>query len=54
MQFSVLGVTDESFMHYMTDTVVDIVCTLNGCNMFHGLGIIATITPEVNSSIIVP
>ena len=28
------------------------VCTLNGLNTFHGMGIIATITPKVNSSII--
>ena len=30
------------------------VCTLNGLNTFHGMGIIATIKPKVNSSIIVP
>ena len=29
------------------------VCTLNGLNTFHGMGIIPTITPKVNSSIIV-
>ena len=30
------------------------VCILNGLNTIRGMGIITTITPEVNSSIIVP
>ena len=38
----------------MTDNVDHNVCTLNGRNTFHGMGIIAAITPKVNSSIIVP
>ena len=38
----------------MADDVDHNVCTLNGYNTFHGMGIIATITPKVNSSIIVP
>ena len=38
----------------MVDNVDHNVCTLNGLNKFHGMGIIATITPKVNSSIIVP
>ena len=29
-------------------------CTLNRLNTFHGIGITATITPKVNSSIIIP
>ena len=46
--------TDESFTQCMTDNVDHNVCTLNGLNAFHGMGIIATITPKINSSIIVP
>ena len=38
----------------MADNVDHNVCILNGLNTFHGIGIIATITPNVNSSIIVP
>ena len=38
----------------MVDNVDHNACTLNGLNKFHGMGIIATITPKVNSSIIVP
>ena len=41
-------------MQYMADKVDHNVCTLNGLNTFHGMGIIATIKPKVNSSIIVP
>ena len=41
-------------MQYMADNVDHNVCTLNGLNTFHGIGIIATITPKVDSSIIVP
>ena len=46
--------TDESFMQYMADNVDNNVCTLNGLNTFHGIGITVTITPKVNSSIIAP
>ena len=38
----------------MTNNVYHNVCTFNGLNTFHGMGIIATITPKVNSNIIVP
>ena len=38
----------------MADNVNQDVCTLNGLNMFHGMCIIPTITPKVNSSILVP
>ena len=46
--------TDESFTQYMADNVDHNVCTLNGLDAFHGMGIIATITPKINSSISVP
>ena len=36
----------------MADNVDHNVCTLNGHNTFHGMGIIAAITPKVNSSIV--
>ena len=45
---------DESFMKYMADNMEHNVCTLNGFNTFHGMGIIVTITPNVNSTIIIP
>ena len=54
IQFSVVGMTDEFFLQYMADNVGHIACTLNELNTFHGIGIIATITPRVNSSIIIP
>ena len=38
----------------MAGSVDHNVYTLNGFNNFHGMGIIATITPKVNSSSIVP
>ena len=38
----------------MGDNVSQNVCKRNGLNTFHGMGIIPTITPKVNSSIIVP
>ena len=38
----------------MVDNVDHNVCTLNGLKKFHGMGIIATIMPKVNSSIVVP
>ena len=41
-------------MQYMADNVDHNMRTLNGLNMFHGMGIIATITPKLNASIIVP
>ena len=41
-------------MQYMADNVDLNVCTLNGLNTFHGMGIIATIMPKINSSVIVP
>ena len=46
--------TDESFIQYVADNVDRNVCTLNELNTFHDMGIIATITPKVNSSVIVP
>ena len=41
-------------MQYVADNVDHIVYTLTGPNTFHGMGIVATITPKVNSSIIIP
>ena len=38
----------------MADNVDHNVCTRNGFNTFHGMGIIVTITPKVKSSIIFP
>ena len=38
----------------MADNMEHNVCTLHGLNTFHGMGIIVTITPNVNSSIIIP
>ena len=53
IQFCVLVVTDKSFKQYMADNV-NYVCTLNGLNTFHGMGIIATVTSKINLSFVVP
>ena len=37
----------------MADNVDHNVCTLNGLNTLHGMGITAIITPKVDSSIII-
>ena len=38
----------------MADNVNYNVCTLNGLNTFHGMGIIATVTSKINLSFVVP
>ena len=40
--------TDETLMQYVADNVDHNLCTLDGSNTFHGMGIIATITPKTN------
>jgi len=46
--------SDEKFMQYSADNVDHNTRTLDGTGTFHGMGIIATITPSCKSSRIVP
>lgn len=41
-----LNLTNKSFVQYVADNADHNLCTLDGKGTFHGMGIIATITPS--------
>ena len=43
------GVTNDHFLQYVADNVDHNVNTLDGYNTFHGMGIIAAITPALEA-----
>ena len=48
------GYTPDSFIQYVADNVDHNVRTLDGLGTFHGMGIIATVTPGTTSSRFIP
>ena len=48
------GITEGSFVQYVADNVDHNIRTLDGKGTFHGMGIIATVTPGTNSRTAVP
>lgn len=45
----IFGLNGESFVQYVADNADHNTCTIDGNNTFHGMGIIATITPGVTN-----
>lgn len=48
------GITDESFIQHVADNVDHNLRTIDGLNTFHGMGIIAVVTPKVKTSKLMP
>ena len=48
------NMTPGTFVQYAADNVDHNICTLDGNNTFHGMGMIATVTPSVDNTRIVP
>ena len=42
------------FMYHVADNADHNSRTLDGCNTFHGIGIICSVTPAVSSSLTIP
>ena len=49
-----LSVSHGSFVQYIGDNVDHNLKTLDGSNTFHGMGIVATITPGIKSALMIP
>ena len=48
------GLNNESFIQHIGDNVDHNIRTIDGLNTFHGMGIIAAVTPPVNATKLVP
>ena len=48
------NMTPDTFVQYAADNVDHNICTLDGNNTFHGLGMIAGVTPSIDHTRIVP
>ena len=48
------GINNESFIQHIADNVDHNIRTTDGLNTFHGMGIIAAVTPRVTATKLVP
>ena len=48
------GINNESFIYHIADNVDHNIRTIDGLNTFHGMGIIAAVTPRVTATKLVP
>ena len=48
------GINNDSFIQHIADNVDHNIRTIDGLNTFHGMGIIAAVTPRVTSTKLVP
>ncbi|XP_045199496.1 uncharacterized protein LOC123553863 [Mercenaria mercenaria] len=53
-QGTTIHTTNNEFVQYIADNVDHNICTLDGLNTFHGMGIIAAVTPRLKTNQIIP